>query len=104
MRALCSACRSVRQQTEVAIAGGAQEPVGARDRKSGAPHDCNRPQAVRSSEAVDPNIRRLEEELREKLGARVDIKHARAGHGQLVIRYNNLEELDGILSHFQLLS
>ncbi|HEX4024814.1 MAG TPA: ParB/RepB/Spo0J family partition protein [Steroidobacteraceae bacterium] len=51
--------------------------------------------------AVDPNIARLEDELAEKLGARVAIEHARAGHGRVVIRYNNLDELDGILSHFQ---
>ncbi|MGH8255611.1 MAG: ParB/RepB/Spo0J family partition protein [Steroidobacteraceae bacterium] len=51
--------------------------------------------------AVDPNIQRLEEDLADKLGARVNIEHARAGHGRVVIRYNNLDELDGILSHFQ---
>ncbi|MGH8143969.1 MAG: ParB/RepB/Spo0J family partition protein, partial [Steroidobacteraceae bacterium] len=51
--------------------------------------------------AVDPNIQRLEDDLAERLGARVNIEHARAGHGRVVIRYNNLDELDGILSHFQ---
>jgi len=51
--------------------------------------------------AVDPNIARLQEDLADKLGARVNIEHARAGHGRVVIRYNNLDELDGILSHFQ---
>ncbi len=54
----------------------------------------------RGAVAVDPNIQRLEDELAERLGARVSIEHARAGHGRLVIRYNSLEELDGILSHF----
>jgi hypothetical protein len=34
----------------------------------------------------------------------VNIEHARAGHGRVVIRYNTLDELDGILSHFQPLS
>jgi ParB family chromosome partitioning protein len=51
--------------------------------------------------AVDPNIQRLEDDLAERLGARVNIEHARAGHGRVVIRYNNLDELDGILSHFR---
>ena len=51
--------------------------------------------------ALDPNIQRLEEDLADRLGARVNIEHARAGNGRLVIRYNSLEELDGILSHFQ---
>jgi ParB family chromosome partitioning protein len=50
--------------------------------------------------AVDPNIERLENELAERLGARVSIEHARAGNGRVVIRYNSLDELDGILSHF----
>lgn len=54
--------------------------------------------------AVDPNIQRLQEDLAERLGARVDIEHARAGHGRVVIRYNSLDELDGILSHLQPLS
>lgn len=54
--------------------------------------------------AIDPNIQRLEDELAEKLGARVNIEHARAGHGRLVIRYNSVDELDGILSHFQQIS
>jgi ParB family transcriptional regulator, chromosome partitioning protein len=51
--------------------------------------------------AIDPNIQQLEDELAERLGAPVSIEHARAGHGRLVIRYHSLDELDGILSHFQ---
>ena len=51
--------------------------------------------------AIDPNIQRLEDELAEKLGARVNIEHARAGHGRVVIRYNSLDELDGILGHLR---
>jgi ParB family chromosome partitioning protein len=51
--------------------------------------------------AIDPNIQRLEDELAEKLGARVNIEHARAGHGRVVIRYNSLDELDGILGHMR---
>ncbi|HEY6453111.1 MAG TPA: ParB/RepB/Spo0J family partition protein [Steroidobacteraceae bacterium] len=48
---------------------------------------------------VDPNIRRLQEDLSEKLGARVAIEHAQNGKGRLVVRYNSLDELDGILTH-----
>ncbi|HKY70095.1 MAG TPA: ParB/RepB/Spo0J family partition protein [Gammaproteobacteria bacterium] len=52
--------------------------------------------------ALDPNIRRLQNDLAEKLGAPVFIRHsAKKGQGQLVIRYNDLDELDGILAHFQ---
>ena len=60
--------------------------------------------AERETVAIDPNIERLENELAEKLGARVSIEHARAGHGRVVIRYNSLDELDGILSHFPSIS
>jgi ParB family chromosome partitioning protein len=51
--------------------------------------------------AIDPNIQRLEDELADKLGARVNIEHARSGNGRVVIRYNSLDELDGILSHLR---
>jgi ParB family chromosome partitioning protein len=49
----------------------------------------------------DPNIRRLQEDLTDKLGARVAIQHGSRGSGKLVIAYNSLDELDGILSHIQ---
>src|SRR5262249_23347598 len=47
--------------------------------------------------AVDPNIRRLQDDLSEKLGASVAIEHAQSGKGRLVVKYNSLDELDGIL-------
>jgi len=49
----------------------------------------------------DPDVRRLEESLVDKLGAKVKIVQGSAGNGKLVISYNNLEELDGILEHIQ---
>lgn len=47
----------------------------------------------------DPNIRQLESDLAEKLGAKVQVRHAAKGSGQLVISYHSLDELDGILAH-----
>ena len=47
----------------------------------------------------DPNVERLEHELMEKLGAQVHIQHTAKGAGKLVVAYNNLDELDGILAH-----
>ena len=41
----------------------------------------------------------LEQQLVEKLGAKVDISYNRKGKGKLVISYASLEELDGIISH-----
>jgi ParB family chromosome partitioning protein len=49
----------------------------------------------------DPNISRLEQDLADKLGARVQLQHASSGKGKLVIAYNSLDELDGILGHFR---
>ena len=49
----------------------------------------------------DADIRRLEIEVSEKLGAKVDLQHGAKGAGKLVISYNNLDELDGILKHIK---
>ena len=49
----------------------------------------------------DPDISRLEQRLAERLGAPVQIKHGQKGKGQLVIRYNSLDELQGVLAHIR---
>ena len=49
----------------------------------------------------DPNVARLEQDLAEKLGARVAIQQGAGGKGKLVVTYNSLDELDGILAHIQ---
>jgi len=52
--------------------------------------------------AEDPDIRRLENQLSEKLGAGVSIRHQKkTGRGRLEIRYSSLNQLDGILSKFK---
>lgn len=50
---------------------------------------------------VDPDIRQFQNDLSEKLGARVAIQHTAKGKGKLVIQYNSLDELDGILAHIR---
>jgi len=50
---------------------------------------------------LDPNIRHLQDDLSQRLGARVEIKHGAGGKGKLVLAYNSLDELDGILSHIK---
>lgn len=47
------------------------------------------------------DIRRLEESLSERLGAGVEIQHGAKGKGKLVVSYNSLDELDGILAHIR---
>jgi ParB family chromosome partitioning protein len=49
----------------------------------------------------DPDIQRLEARLSDRLGARVLIRHGPGGKGRLEIRYNSLDELDGILEHMK---
>ncbi len=48
---------------------------------------------------VDPDVRRLENRLSEKLGAAVKIKSGKQGSGKLIISFHNSDELDGILEH-----
>ena len=50
---------------------------------------------------VDPDLRRLETDLSDRLGARVQIRQGTKGHGQLVIDYTSLDVLDGILAHLR---
>jgi ParB family chromosome partitioning protein len=50
---------------------------------------------------ADPDIRRLELELADKLGAKVLFQHTSSGKGKLVVSYNSLDELEGILAHIQ---
>jgi len=54
-----------------------------------------------ASHGLDPDTRRLQEELSERLGARVQFQTARGGKGKLIIQYNSLDELDGILNHIK---
>ena len=52
-------------------------------------------------EEEDPDVRRLISDLTDKLGAKVAIQQGNAGKGRLVISYNSLEELEGILDHIR---
>ena len=47
----------------------------------------------------DPDIKRLEQKLAERIGSPVAIKHNKKGKGELVIRYSSLDELQGVLKH-----
>jgi ParB family transcriptional regulator, chromosome partitioning protein len=56
---------------------------------------------AKAARRADPNVQRLAGELSERLGAGVDIQHGAGGKGRLIIHYNDLEELDGILAHIK---
>lgn len=49
----------------------------------------------------DPDVRRLLDELTDRLGAKVALQQGTRGKGRLVISYNTLEELEGILDHIR---
>ena len=48
----------------------------------------------------DPDVRRLETELSDRLGASVRIDHGSRG-GRVIIRYHGIEELEGIIGHLR---
>ena len=58
------------------------------------------PQAAKQAKS-DPNVSRLERQLTEKLGAKVQVEQGGNGKGKLVIHYSSLDELDGILAHIR---
>jgi len=45
------------------------------------------------------DIENLQQQLSEKLGAKVAIQHRAGGSGKLIVSYNSVDELDGILDH-----
>jgi ParB family chromosome partitioning protein len=57
--------------------------------------------AQAARQALNPDIRDLQDSLSEKLGARVHIQHGPRGHGKLIIEYHSLDELDGILARIR---
>ena len=51
------------------------------------------------AEEENRDIKHLQEKLGEKVGVPVEIQHSKKGNGKLVLKYSNLDELDGILAH-----
>lgn len=52
----------------------------------------------KATQDKDPDVKLLEQQLVEKLGAKVEINYNRKGKGKMVISYASLDELDGILN------
>jgi len=57
--------------------------------------------AKQAAPKEDPNVKALVNDLSERLGAPVQLQSGQGGKGKLVISYNNLDELDGILAHIK---
>jgi len=91
---------NLRQQVEVA-ALVVQKTLSVRDTEALVRRMLQPAHARAAQGSADPNVSRLEQELADKLGARVAIQHSAAGKGKLVVSYNSLDELDGILAHIR---
>jgi ParB family transcriptional regulator, chromosome partitioning protein len=92
-----------RQQTEVAMLV-AKKGLSVRETEALVRRLQTPPAAANgtvSDSTRDANVQRLEQELADKLGARVAIQQGSGGKGKLVVSYNSLDELDGILAHIQ---
>ncbi|GGW96494.1 ParB/RepB/Spo0J family partition protein [Alteromonas halophila] len=59
------------------------------------------PAKPKPEKPIDPDVKQLIERLSENLGAEVNIAHNAKGKGKMVINFNDLDQLDGIISKFQ---
>jgi ParB family chromosome partitioning protein len=60
--------------------------------------DANKPAPEAQS---SPDIKRLENDISEKIGVPVTIQHSAKGAGKLIFKYSSVDELDGILDHLK---
>jgi ParB family chromosome partitioning protein len=90
------------RKQQIEIAGFvAKKSLSVRDTEALVRRIMNPVAASQAATAVDPDIQRLERELSDKLGAKVAFQHTPTGKGKLVVSYNSLDELEGILGHIQ---
>ncbi len=55
----------------------------------------------KSDPVINPDVDKLQSDLSEKLGAKVQIQYSAKGKGKLIVQYNSFDELDGILEHIK---
>lgn len=80
----------------------AQRHLSVRETEALVRRRLRQPAARKKSRSSnDADIRSLQDELAERLGAKVRINHKRSGRGQLTIDYNSIDELEGILDHIR---
>lgn len=89
-------------QQQVAIAKKvAQQQLSVRQTERLVKHLLEAEQKPVNLFKRSPDVIRLEQTLADTLGAKVAIRYNRTGKGKLVIEYNSLDELDGILGHIR---
>lgn len=59
----------------------------------------NKDEKFDAEKRIDPDIKKLQDGLSEKIGVPVQVQHGAKGKGKLVLNYSSLDELDGILNH-----
>ncbi|WP_218312100.1 ParB/RepB/Spo0J family partition protein [Alteromonas antoniana] len=59
------------------------------------------PAKPKPEKEIDPDVKNLMTQLSENLGAQVVIDHNAKGKGKMVISFNDLDQLDGIISKIQ---
>lgn len=64
-------------------------------------HRAKREVKISDDPELDPNVTSLEGTLSGRIGAHVSINHDKSGSGKVVISYNSLAELEGILDHIK---
>jgi ParB family chromosome partitioning protein len=63
--------------------------------------NLGKPKAEKKKPMESADIKRLQNDLSDKISAPVIIQHTSSGKGKLLISYNSLDELDGILAHIK---
>lgn len=58
-------------------------------------------QPVTTDNKPNNDVKKLEDQLSDQLGVPVSIQHNAKGNGKLTLKYNSLDELDGILEHIK---
>ena len=66
------------------------------------PTSFNQTASHKNKLTADPDIAKLQRQLSDNLGAKVTIITKSKGRGKLMIEYNSLEELEGILEHIKI--
>ncbi|MFN0300103.1 MAG: ParB/RepB/Spo0J family partition protein [Burkholderiales bacterium] len=56
--------------------------------------------ALKPAAKIDRDVARLQEDLSEKLGTTVELKHGKSGGGKMVIEYASLDHLDDLMQRF----
>jgi len=56
---------------------------------------------AREIKPVDPDVARLQEEVAERIGAKVSIKPGKKGSGRITIDYASLDQLDDLLGRLR---